>query len=233
MHPSDLGAAMWQDLLDLVAGWECVVCCEPGRVLCDPCRRALPVGAVRRDPSPAPAGLPPTYSAGVYDSALRSVILAHKERGVRALTPVLGEALARAVHAAVTEQVLGARCVALVPIPTSRRARAERGQDTVAALTRRCAARLRVAGWEVRVVAALAPVRSRADQAGLGRSARSLNLSGAFRARPVPFAPVVVVDDVVTTGSTLAEACRALALAGTPAVAAATVAATARMQAVA
>jgi len=224
---------MWQDLLDLVAGWECVVCAAPGRALCDSCRRALPIDVLRRDPAPVPVGLPPAFSAGVYDGAVRQVILAHKERGVRSLAAVLAEPLARAVRAAVVQQAPGASTVSIVPIPTSRRARAERGQDTVAVLTRRCAARLRTAGWDVHVHPALAPVRSRADQAGLGRRARGLNLSGAFRARSVPPGPLVVVDDVITTGSTLAEACRALSSAGATPLAVATIAATARLQAVA
>jgi predicted amidophosphoribosyltransferase len=218
---------MWQDLLDLVAGWECVACGAPGRMLCDACRGDLRLVGERRDPVPAPPGLPAAYSAGVYDGVLRAAILAHKERGVRALTPVLGGALAYAVRTAVMSATPVHRAITLVPVPTSRRARAERGQDTVAALARRCAATLRSAGWDARVFPALTPVRSRSDQAALGRIERVRNLAGAFRARPVPGVRIVVVDDVITTGATLADACRALAAVGTP------VLATPRLQAVA
>ena len=70
------------------------------------------------------------------------------------------------------------------------------------------------------------------DQAGLGAAARSANLDGALRTRrgrrTLPSGSIVVlVDDVVTTGSTLTEASRALEAAGVVLLGAATVAAAA------
>jgi len=70
------------------------------------------------------------------------------------------------------------------------------------------------------------------DQAGLGAAARSANLDGALRVRrrhrALPAGAVaVLVDDVVTTGSTLTEAARALEAAGVVLLGAATVAAAA------
>ena len=50
-----------------------------------------------------------------------------------------------------------------------------------------------------------------ADQAGLGAAARQENLAGAFRLRrPISAAAAVLVDDLVTTGSSLTEAARVL-----------------------
>jgi predicted amidophosphoribosyltransferase len=66
------------------------------------------------------------------------------------------------------------------------------------------------------------------DQSGLGQAARTINLLNAFVARPLgPSGAVILVDDVITTGATLAEGTRALQEIGVRPVAVATVAATA------
>ena len=59
--------------------------------------------------------------------------------------------------------------------------------------------------------------------AGLGARSRARNMLGAMRAGRVP-GVAVLVDDVVTTGSSLTEACRALRAAGVPVLGAATIA---------
>jgi predicted amidophosphoribosyltransferase len=66
------------------------------------------------------------------------------------------------------------------------------------------------------------------DSAGLSVSARLANLDHAMRAHPPPAPGIaaVLVDDVVTTGTTLREARRALCAAGWPVLGAAAVART-------
>jgi predicted amidophosphoribosyltransferase len=83
-------------------------------------------------------------------------------------------------------------------------------------------------GVRVRVAPVLVGVRRRRDQVGLGRAARSDNLRGSIA--PTTAASglrgVVLVDDVVTSGATLAECARALRTVGIEPLAACVVAAT-------
>lgn len=86
---------------------------------------------------------------------------------------------------------------------------------------------------QVTVVAALRHVRRVADQAGLDARGRAANLAGALAVRReaqprLEGRPVVLVDDVLTTGATLAEAARALSSAGVSVCAGAVLAATPR-----
>jgi predicted amidophosphoribosyltransferase len=221
--------AALRDALLLVLPRECVGCGAPDVSCCPSCRVAL-TGAVgprvlRIDPGV------PVHAAADYADVVRSAVIAHKERGDRGLTRPLGEALAAAIADAADASGPGppgaaaagpAGEVVLVPVPSSRRAVAERGDDTVELLARSAAGVLRGRGRRARVVRALRPARRRRDQAGLSAPERAANLSGALRARrgrrgrrdPPRNAQVVVVDDVVTTGATAAEAVRALVAGG-------------------
>jgi predicted amidophosphoribosyltransferase len=215
---------MFADLIDLLVPQECVHCARAGRALCLECMQQLDGRGRRADPIPAPVGLPAAFSLGDYAGVARSVLLAHKERGVRSLTRPLGWALARAVAAAAP----GRGSITLVPIPSTRQSRATRGEDTVGLLARRAARDLTAAGLRTDVQPALRQIRARLDQSGLGQAARTTNLAYAFVARPWrPSGAVILVDDVITTGATLAEGARALRAIGVRPVAVATVAATA------
>lgn len=103
----------------------------------------------------------------------------------------------------------------MVPVPSRASAAARRGGQHVELLARQAAAAL--AGVEV--AAAVAPAlrmgRGVRDSVGLARAARRANLAGRVLIRPAGLPPrgipVVLVDDVVTTGTT-AAACAATLL---------------------
>ncbi|MBP2706016.1 ComF family protein [Microbispora sp. RL4-1S] len=217
-------------LLDLILPPRCAGCGEPGSPACRACAGALLRDPAPRPPSPPPPGLPECWSAATYEGAARRMILAYKERGRTALAGVLAAALAETALAA-----LGGRAgpVALVPVPSAQAATRRRGHDPVRAVAAAAVRRLRERGRTATLAPVLRPERRVADQAGLGSAERAANLSGAYGT--VPRLPglaggplVVLVDDVVTTGATLAEAARALRSAGAGVALAATVAATAR-----
>ncbi|MBD2818203.1 hypothetical protein ID867_11100 [Streptomyces parvulus] len=95
---------MVADLTDLVLPAECGGCGSARSVLCPGCRTALSGAPPRRvRPAPEPPGLPPVHAAAPYADAVRAALLAHKERGVLALTAPLGAALAGAVRAGLRE----------------------------------------------------------------------------------------------------------------------------------
>lgn len=171
-------------------------------------------------PSPLPAGLPPPWAVATYSGPVRQLIVAHKERGLAGLTRPLGAALGRAVLGATAE----ARPAFLVPVPSSPASVRRRGRDPTLGIAREAG---RTVG--ISCVRALEHRRRVADQAGLTATARAANLAGALRSRlDLRGARVLLVDDVVTTGATLAEAARALRAAGAQVPAAAVVAATVR-----
>ena len=210
----DVIADALADLLDLVLPRDCAGCTAPGRTLCARCDGALRALPVLHRPADAPGG-PPVTAAGTYDGVLRSLLLAHKERGRVVLAGPLGRALAgaAAVHG---------RGAVLVPVPSSTQAVRARGHDHARRLAAAAGRRL-----GVRSAAVLVQARRVDDQAGLDAAARSSNLAGALVARRrLDGLAVVVVDDVVTTGATLAEAARALEAAGADVRGAAVVAST-------
>ena len=129
--------------------------------------------------------------------------------GLAGLDPK-AEAIVRALAREAAARAPGPPPDLVVPIPLHPRRLRARGFNPACELARAIArpARLRLAPG------ALARLRDTPSQTGLERAARRRNVRGAFRARgPVP-PRIWLVDDVVTTGSTLAEAARALRRAG-------------------
>ncbi|RJK95508.1 ComF family protein [Vallicoccus soli] len=225
---------MARALADLVLPASCAGCGGDGPAsapLCRGCAPALVGPAAPAPPDPAPPGLPEPWAAATYAGPVRGALAAWKEDGRRALEVVLADALARALRAALAR---AAGPALVVPVPSTRAARRRRGGDPLQRLVRRALA-TGGAGCPPALLLprALAQARRPADQAGLGAGARWANLHGALavapRAEPLLAGrTVVVVDDVLTTGATLAEAARALRAAGARVPAAAVVAATPR-----
>ncbi|MFF9811825.1 ComF family protein [Streptomyces sp. NPDC014006] len=211
----------WQDLTDLVLPVDCAGCGRPRAVLCPDCRTALSGAGPRRvRPEPQPPGLPAVHAAARYADEVRALLLAHKERGVLALARPLGEALAAAVRAGLRQSgasgdAVTDGCVLLVPVPSGRTAVRARGHDPARRIALAAAGELRRGGMPVRVAAVLRQRRAVADQARLDSRQRLANLAGALTVVPgggqlLAQGPVVLVDDLMTTGASLGEAARAV-----------------------
>ncbi|MFY1690241.1 ComF family protein [Plantactinospora sp. WMMB782] len=230
-------AGVWAELTDLLLPAECAGCrgerLPLRRGACPACAALL--GALRPRavrPTPAPPGLPDCVALGSYQGVLRESLLAYKERGRHGLARPLGRLLAEVV----AEAAGGRRAVLLVPVPSTARAVRARHGDHLRRLARHCAGRLRDAGWPVAVAHPLRAV-PRPDSATLDSAGRAAAARDAFRLRPGRLAPVrrlaagrvvVLLDDIVTTGVTLAAVSRHLAGAGIPVHGAAVLAATVR-----
>ncbi|MET4093454.1 phosphoribosyltransferase family protein [Arthrobacter sp. UYCu712] len=180
----------------------------------------------------------PVVAAGVYRGELAQAVLSFKRHGQAQLGDVLAKALAGAVSAA-TGDPAG---LWLVPVPTSNGAYRKRGFSPVHLLLKRsCSYRASGAAEgsgplvvdALRKAGPLAGARRGGDgngsvalrrpaggQKGLGRGARSRRVRGSMRTRGGLWPPeprgraCIIVDDVLTTGATLAEAARALRQAG-------------------
>ena len=220
---------------DLLLGASCHGCGTPWWGVCPSCRDRLRSRSPRvTRPDAPPPCFPVTVTCSPYDDLLRGLVSAHKDRGALGLSPLLADRLAQSVHALLTSH--GARGpVLLVPVPSAAAAVRRRGFDATLTLARLAARQLR-GRHDLRAVHLLAQRTALADQAGLDAAGRRANLDGGLRLRrarpgvdpPTPGTPVVLVDDVVTTGASLAEAARVLTAGRLTVLGAATVAATER-----
>nr|WP_234382923.1 ComF family protein [Streptomyces dysideae] len=105
--------------------------------------------------------------------------------------------------------------VLLVPVPSGRGTVRARGHDPARRIALAAAGELRRTGTPARVLAVLRQRRAVADQSGLNSRQRMENLAGALAvvpggARLLGDGLIVLVDDLMTTGASLAEAARAV-----------------------
>ncbi|GHG82923.1 ComF family protein [Streptomyces griseocarneus] len=230
----------WREITGLVLPPVCAGCGRPRVLLCEECRVRLCGGRARRVlPDPVPPGLPSVHATARYADAVRHVLLAHKERGAMGLAEPLGAALAAAVVGARRSGAGGdvrdgSAPLLLVPVPSARSAVAGRGHDAGRRIALAAAGGLRGAGVPARVAGVLRLRRAVADQSGLDARQRRANVSGAMGVAErvgrlwLQGKQVMVVDDLMTTGASLAEAARAVSAAGGRVVGAAVVAASSR-----
>lgn len=218
--------------LDVAFPARCAGCGREGRPICDACLPALdarldqPPGVPIGLPADLPAPLLQLEWAAAYGGTVRRALHELKYAGERRLAVPLGGALARRWGR------VGAGGDVLVPVPVHANRLRQRGYDQAYLLAAVAADLLGLP---------LAPVlerrRSTIAQFDLDRRARAGNVTGAFGLRPVPGSVarhdrphpltgrwVVLVDDVVTTGATLAACAQPLLAAGAMGVSAVAVA---------
>jgi ComF family protein len=164
---------------------------------------------------------------GSYDGELRDLIHLLKFQQVRPAAAVLGRALAETI--ANLEQAMPAGTIAVVPVPLHKRKQAQRGFNQAEMIARGALKQLSRRKRFDLCTGVLARRRETGSQIGLTSHQRRENMRDAFAVSDptrILKRDVLLIDDVLTTGTTASECARVLRRAGAARVWVATVART-------
>ncbi len=177
----------------------CVACGRPAeRLLCRSCERRLGEAAPLR--GAGPAGIDAAFSAAPHEGVARDLVVALKFRALLPAAALMAEQIAQQAPGHILSGDV-------VPVPTARGRSIRRGFDPAVEIGAALAARADL------------PLRPCLSRRGAGRQVgrrRAERLGRPPRIEATGEAPrsAVLVDDVLTTGSTLSAAARALRQAG-------------------
>jgi predicted amidophosphoribosyltransferase len=204
-------------VLDVLLPRRCPVCSRAGVAICERCVELFPrVRAPLCERCGAPAAWPvarcrdcsgrrlafaSVRSAVVYDGAVRALVGAWKERGLRRLVETAAAVVVEVVPPPTAE------VLTFVPADPDRGLR--RGHEPPRRL-----AELLGSHWELPVEPLLRRARATKPQRGLSRTDRRRNVRRAFAAAAGVPARVALVDDVYTSGATANAAASALRAGG-------------------
>ena len=200
-------------MLQLLLPQRCACCSRPGAAVCEAClggliRLSPPLCARCGSPGAWPVrrcaecsgrrlAFASARAAILYDERARRLVSAWKEHGQRLL--------ARDAAALVAETLAPPQVDALAFVPGDRERSRNRGHRPAEALARELGRR-----WSLPVEALVRRLRSVDRQAGLGLKERRRNVAGVFAPARASPARVCLVDDVYTSGATVAAAASAL-----------------------
>ena len=201
--------------LDLVLPLQCVGCRKEGSGLCQVCQSSLarlepPYCEICAQPDDGPRcsrcvespplidGIKAPY---LMEGVIRDAIHAFKYRNFRGLAPELGKVLAECLESTSIPGTL------LVPIPMHGRRVRQRGYNQSLLLAREVSKLTSIAVAEDMLI----KTRDSAPQVSLAtQEERARNAEGSFLAvRESAGEAVLLIDDVVTTGSTMAACAKA------------------------
>jgi len=197
-----------KSLAELVFPSRCIGCSQLGISICSICRKSWHPHIYHRSIKVLDRSYP-VISAIEYSPIASRVLLRAKEGNQLAADQLLVKAISHSLQYFLKNYGSGD----LVAIPSRKSATRKRGRDFMQVVTES------VANIEtLQSIQILQHQRAVRDQSKLNLQQRKLNISGAFSATcnlaklagTGNTGPLIIVDDLVTTGATLAEAIRAL-----------------------
>ncbi|MBR3561299.1 MAG: ComF family protein [Oscillospiraceae bacterium] len=196
---------MTNAILDLLFPPKCAICRRIGvHGVCPACDRTLP----RMDePLREGAGYGKCAVPLRYEGVARQTLLRFKFRGTQSIAEGFGGILAQCAA-----EELGGLFDLVTWAPVSEQRRHRRGFDQAELLARSAAA-----VWDTAPVRTLRKIRDNPPQSGLDAPERRGNVIGVYaavNAARFQNAHILLIDDIITTGSTLSECARVLKDAG-------------------
>lgn len=208
--------SIFDRLLSVIAPYECLGCRAEGSLLCDSCNHQLPVIPPRcyrcRKVSPQALTCRPCRSssrlysvraATIYTGLAKDVVWHLKFHGAQAVTKQMAKRMLRNIDPDVS--------YVIVPVPTASSRIRRRGYDQAVLLAKELS---KLSG---QTYMNCLRRTNQSHQVGARRSQRLAQLKGAFRvvrADSIHNANILLIDDVVTTGSTLESAATLLRRSG-------------------
>lgn len=190
------------NLLNVILPTPCVICSKLGAPLCKLCSDSFQLNYSQIELSGVSG-----FALSDYSPEASLIINNLKEKGITSLTPFIANFALQFWPEEIKTAIL-------IPIPSSRANSKKRGFSHTALIAKAIAKQVP----EMRTWDLLRSQSKRLDQVGLSLKQREENLLGAFRAETRGFnrlnRPMVLVDDVLTSGATMNEAVRCLRAVG-------------------
>jgi predicted amidophosphoribosyltransferase len=158
-----------------------------------------------------------TFSPVLYDERAQRIVLEAKEHGIVSARRFIVASIASVIMRLGIKGEIG-----IVPIPSTARALRKRGEDFLSLVVDEVIEEIDIRSSEVRArnVALLQVSHRVQDQSGLSGFERKHNLEGAISVKSERFEnvdgnlPLIIIDDVITSGATMRAAITALKGAG-------------------
>jgi len=199
-------------ILDLIIGilapYDCLSCGLEGDLLCASCLGALPPCSVNDAIGP---DIKAVYTVTDYRGEAKKLLWMLKSSGARAAAIIIARAIAS------TLPISGDYII--VPIPTATSRVRSRGYDQAKLIARELAKQTGLDYLDCLVR------QGQTHQVGSDRATRIIQLASAFRLKSgveIKDASILLVDDVMTTGSTIMSVANLLKLRGAKDICAAT-----------